>query len=184
MTSLYPSVDVYTAQLRSLEAYIKQHPDSAPARFVLAYHYLAQGHTNAAVAQFQKVVKLQPNDTLSAKLVNAFTKQDQNGTPANPPPDTTPSKSYDIAGTWSASPANDVAITLTLQKEGSFAWKVNDKGKARELTGKSTYGNNLLTLDGNQGPPLVGKVTWQDENHFKFQVAGGGDLDPGLSFAR
>jgi hypothetical protein len=184
MTSLYPSVDVYTAQLRSLEDYIRQHTDSAPARFVLAYHYLAQGHTDAAVNQFQKVVKLQPNDTLSAKLANAFTKQDQNGTPANPPPDATPSRSYDIAGTWSASPAKDVAITLTVQKDGSFVWKVDEKGKAREMKGKSTYGNSLLTLDANQGPPLVGKATWQDENHFKFQVAGGGDLDPGLSFAR
>jgi hypothetical protein len=28
----------------------------------------------------------------------------------------------------------------------------------------------------------VGKVTWQDENHFTFQVAGGGALDAGLSF--
>jgi hypothetical protein len=27
-------------------------------------------------------------------------------------------------------------------------------------------------------------VTWQDENHFTFQVAGGGALDPGLSFSR
>ena len=41
----------------------------APARFVLAYHYLTQGHTEAAVAELEEVVKLQPADQLSAQLL-------------------------------------------------------------------------------------------------------------------
>ena len=36
MIGLYQDVDVYTQQLRALEAYRNQHPDSAAARFVLA----------------------------------------------------------------------------------------------------------------------------------------------------
>jgi hypothetical protein len=61
---------------------------------------------------------------------------------------------------------------------------VKKKGKAQDLNGKSSYANGLLTLEGNQGQPLVGKVTWLDDHNFTFQVAGGGPLDPGLSFTR
>ena len=40
MCSLYPNVEVYTKQLRALEAAVKQNPQANDARFVLAYHYL------------------------------------------------------------------------------------------------------------------------------------------------
>ena len=74
MIGLYPSVDVYTAQLRKLEAFVTANPRSTSGRFVLAYHYLTQGHTDAAVAQLKQVVALAPQDTLSAQLVKQFSK--------------------------------------------------------------------------------------------------------------
>src|SRR5262249_10185911 len=40
MSQLYPNVDVYTKQLRALEAYRREHPEAADACFLLAYHYL------------------------------------------------------------------------------------------------------------------------------------------------
>jgi tetratricopeptide (TPR) repeat protein len=39
MIGLYSSADIYTAQLRKLEAFVKADPNSASGRFVLAYHY-------------------------------------------------------------------------------------------------------------------------------------------------
>ena len=68
LVGLYPDVEVYTAQLRALEAYCDANPSAAPARFVLGYHYLTQGHTEAAVDVLKQVVALMPSDTLSAKL--------------------------------------------------------------------------------------------------------------------
>ena len=68
LVGLYPDVEVYTAQLRALEAYCDANLTSAPARFVLGYHYLTQGHTQAAATVFNQVVALMPTDTLSAKL--------------------------------------------------------------------------------------------------------------------
>jgi hypothetical protein len=137
------------------------------------------------VGQFQKVVQLEPNDTLAAKLAEMFSKKDPTATLS---PDsnisTRPARSFDLDGTWVANPSKDTTIKLNIQKDGPFTWNVIDKGKPRELKGKSAYANELLTLDGTQGQPLVGKVTWQDANHFSFQVAGGGPLDPGLSFSR
>ena len=69
LISLYPSVDVYTTQLRALEDYCKVQRQSASARFVLAYHYLTEGFNDAAVKMLKQVVALKPNDTLTAKLL-------------------------------------------------------------------------------------------------------------------
>ena len=72
LSGMYPDVATYTGQLRALEAGIRANPESAHARFVLAYQYLAQGHVENAVAQLKAVVKLQPADTLSAQLITYY----------------------------------------------------------------------------------------------------------------
>ena len=72
MAGLYPDIEVYTTQLRKLEAYVTANPTSTAGRFVLAYHYLTQGNTDAAVGQLKEVVALAPQDTLSAQLVKQF----------------------------------------------------------------------------------------------------------------
>jgi tetratricopeptide (TPR) repeat protein len=184
MISLYPSIDVYTPQLRALEEYTQQNPQSAAGHFDLAYQYLAQGQHDAAVPQLEQVVRLNPQDTLSPKLLQMFSKGAQSSTLAASPAETAPAKTFDISGTWTANPAQDTTITLTVGQDGKFAWNVASKGKSRDIGGNSSYGNNLLTLESKQGQPLVGKVAWQDPNHFTFQAAGGGTLDPGLNFAR
>ena len=71
MAGLYPNIDVYTAQLRKLEAFVQANPASTAGRFVLAYHYLTQGHIDAAVAQLKQVAALAPQDKLSAQLAQA-----------------------------------------------------------------------------------------------------------------
>ena len=72
MAGLYPNIEVYTSQLRKLEAFVSANPTSTAGRFVLAYHYLTQGNTDAAVSQLKEVVTLAPQDTLSAQLVKQF----------------------------------------------------------------------------------------------------------------
>jgi hypothetical protein len=74
MVGLYPGVDTYTDQLRALEAYARANPNSTSAHFLLAYHYMVQGHQEAAAAQFAAVVQLQPNESLSAQFVKALSK--------------------------------------------------------------------------------------------------------------
>jgi tetratricopeptide (TPR) repeat protein len=82
MRGLYPDEDTYTRQLRALEDFIRKDPNSAEARFVLAYHYLVLGAKDEAVQQLKAVVRLQPQDKLSAALVNALTTPET----ATPPP--------------------------------------------------------------------------------------------------
>ena len=47
-------------------------PKSAKARFVLAYHYMVQGHGDAAADQFRDVVALQPKDALAAQFAKVL----------------------------------------------------------------------------------------------------------------
>ncbi|MFO0908110.1 MAG: tetratricopeptide repeat protein [Isosphaeraceae bacterium] len=196
LIGLYPDVDTYTAQLRTLESACEADPKSAGDRFVLAYHYLSQGHTDAAAAMYKQVVALKPDDSLSAKLLKqlsppaalAATTAPGAATPPTAPPETAADTKVPdgakIAGNWTAKPSTDTTVALSIADDGKFDWKVTKNGKAQEFTGTSTFGQGLLTLAQPNGPVLVGRVSWADANHITFRIAGDGPEDPGLSFAR
>lgn len=213
LISLYnDSTKTYTAQIRALEDYIRSHPESAQANFLLAYHYLTQGHGDAALGRLRVVTELKPTDKLSAELLKELEKAKREAlakgdrkpidTEADPlaivpdfkrekPPADAPAVAApegDLKGTWTAKPADDSTITLDLNKDGKFAWKVVDaQGQPRSFEGVRTAGNGLLTLvrDGDAPqPPLVGRISWTDEDHFTFKLVGGGDDDKGLAFSR
>jgi tetratricopeptide (TPR) repeat protein len=89
--TLYPSTDTFTQQLRALEHYISEHPDQAATRFLLGYEYLTLGHLKAARRQFDRVVALEPRDTLAKNIVAGLARAPgvtQQDTPAqtNMPP--------------------------------------------------------------------------------------------------
>jgi tetratricopeptide (TPR) repeat protein len=188
LISLYPNVEVYTTQLRALEEYCKSHTDSATGRFVLAYHYLTQGHTDAAVLMLKGVVKLKPQDSLSSKLIRQLdAPSDQAAAPTATAPsaaDTNPPEGASIEGTWNASPAADTSIALSIKPGGPFTWQVTQKGRKQEFTGSSTFGNGILTLAQDKGPVLVGRVDWKDANQMTFRIVGDSPDDPGLSFSK
>lgn len=187
LISLYPSVDVYTQQLRALEAYRDQHPDSAAARFVLAYHYLAQGHKDDALTQLQQVVRLQPNDPLAAQLVKVLSEEAPAALPAVDPAPAQPTAAgaaADLTGQWTA-PGPGAAIALTIGPGDAFVWNVTQNGQARPIQGKFSFADGTLTLlPGDNAQPLVGQVAWKDPAHFTFKLAGGPPGDPGLSFTQ
>jgi thioredoxin-like negative regulator of GroEL len=75
LAGLYSSVDVYSEQLRSLEAFCNANPQAASARFVLGSLYMTQGSADAAANLFKQVVALQPQDRLSAQLLAVLTRK-------------------------------------------------------------------------------------------------------------
>ncbi len=185
LVGLYPSVDVYTAQLRALEAYTKDHADSAPAHFVLGSQYMTEGFTDAALDQFKKVAALQPKDQLTPKLIRQFTKTSDTTTPAEPTPaSVTVIDVNKLTGTWTAKPSPDTTISLTIKGDHKFVWKVTDKGAPREFEGESSLANDVLTLTQSGGATLVGRVSLQGDNQFNFKAVGDGPQDAGLSFER
>ena len=211
MIGLYPDVDIYTRQLRALESYVAQSPQSASARFVLAYQYLTQGHAEAAIAELKVVGQLQPKNTLTAQLLQQLemTQEPTSTTPAtasttpatastvpaaNPGPtipnnsgSAHPADDRNLTGTWTADAGAGTTITVSFPDAKRFVWKVTRQGKTQEIQGERSYGDGILTLaQNNQAaqPPLVGRMTWQDDNHFNFKLLGGAPGDTGLTFAR
>ncbi|QDV32330.1 tetratricopeptide repeat protein [Tautonia plasticadhaerens] len=193
LIGLYPDASTYTSQLRALEAACKANPQSAADLFVLAYHYLTQGHTDSAVGVLKAVVALKPDDSLSAKLLAQLSPQrtgpDSSPAPATESPspapaDQNPPQGATIAGTWTADPDPGTAISLAIQPDGTFTWDASKGGTSSRFAGKSTFGDGLLTLAQDDGPVLVGRVSWADADHMTFTIAGGPAGDAGLRFSR
>lgn len=190
LIGLYPNVDVYTTQLRALEAYCDANPRSAASRFVLAYHYLTEGHLDAAARTLKEVVALKPEDTTSANLLKQLESAGRNqpGAPPAPAPPTdsavtTPPPGATISGTWTANPTPDTSIALTIEAGGRFTWQVTQKGRTQQFAGVSTFGGGVLTLAQDNGPALVGRVSWTDPNHINVRMVGD-STSPGLSFSK
>jgi tetratricopeptide (TPR) repeat protein len=194
LIGLYPNINVYTAQFRALEDSCQANPQSSSSRFVLAYHYLTQGHFDAAATTLKQVVALKPNDTLAAKLLELLqsprqTSTDPGAQPPAPAPDSVPvnaapPEGATISGTWTAQPNPDTSVALTIQPDGAFHWEVNQKGQTRQFSGTSNFGGGLLTLVTDKSPPIVGRVSWTDPRHMTFRVIGDSPNAPGLSFSK
>ena len=191
MIGLYPNIDIYTGQLRKLEAFVKSNASSTPGHFVLAYHYMTQGNNDAAAAQFKQVVALSPQDALAAQLLKVVTPAAAT-TETQPPPAApaaapaqaaAPVKPGVLAGTWKAQPTPDTTIALRLGDDGTFTWTVTSKGKPRDITGNWSLANDMLTMaQVGQGSAMVGRVAWRAENRWNFRAMGGGPDDQGLLF--
>jgi tetratricopeptide (TPR) repeat protein len=82
LSSLYADIGLYTTQLRALEAFTRQNPQDGASRFLLAYHYMSDGHPDAAVRQLEQVVKLVPNDRVASDVLKMLQAPANN--PANP----------------------------------------------------------------------------------------------------
>jgi tetratricopeptide (TPR) repeat protein len=69
MGEFYDDPDEYAGQLKSLEKYVRANPKEADAHFLLAYHYMKNGDSEAAAKEMQQVVTLMPADRLAGGLL-------------------------------------------------------------------------------------------------------------------
>ncbi len=185
LAGLYSDADIYTQQLRALEAYCRKNPSVAEARFLLAYEYLTCGQTDAAADEFKQAVKLNPKDTLSAQMVATLAPpkdqpQPQPDQPAAPPK---PVSAASLAGNWTATRPDGATIGLNLGKDSKFTWKFDDQGKSKDFSGTYSVADNLLILNQNESPMMVGQVSLADRA-FNFKLTGNPPSDPGLTFKR
>jgi len=193
LSSMYSSVAVYTEQLRTLEAFTGANPQDAGSRFLLAYHYMSCGHPDAAARQLQQVVKLMPNDRVSADLLKMM-QAPEPGTAeeATPRPDQQSSRpappSIDpatLVGTWKASRADGSKFDLTLTNDAKFTWSFTPKGQAAQgFGGTYTVEANVLALERTNGGSLIAEITPGGAAKFNFKMLGAPADDPGLDFNR
>jgi tetratricopeptide (TPR) repeat protein len=184
----YSDANVYTEQLRGLESFLKANPGSAPAHFVLAYHYITQGHGDAAAAQLERVVSLQPGDKLSAQLLSKLRPA---GSLTEAPAVVAQGQPVDpgkLTGDWTAPAPQNSQVALSIKQDGAFTWTATTPGKPPiSITGMSKLAGDVLTLSAgqiSQVGALVGLVALKDDTHFSFRATGAPSDDPGLSFAR
>lgn len=196
MIGLYPSEEVYTKQLRALENFRRDHPNDAAARFLLAYHYMTMGYTQAAVTELRAVVQLQPRDQVAAQLLSMITTSGNQGPSGSPPPnaeepnagESTPPPSGPpvnlaaLTGTWTARREDGSSIQLTLTPDAHFTWRYGQGDRSREFSGTATASNNLLILQQSNGESMVGRVVPGEGRGFHFYLVGGPPEDPGLTF--
>jgi tetratricopeptide (TPR) repeat protein len=189
----YGDASVYTEQQRALETFVKANPQSAAGLFVLAYHYICQGHNDIAAGLLSDVVKLMPSDTLSKQLIARLVPPAASGagepaaTVATAATEPAPFDAGKLTGTWTASAPQDAKVTLAIQGDGAFSWTVTLPGKApNAIAGTATIDGAVLTLadQKTQNGNLAGQVTWQDDTHFNFKAVGAPAGDAGLNFAR
>jgi tetratricopeptide (TPR) repeat protein len=193
---MYANSATYTEQLRDLEQYVRDNPSAADARFVAAYQYLTCGHTEAAKKQYQEVLKLQPDDQLSAQLVKllggepatetAEQPPDAEAQPpeAQPPEGATPPADIDatqIVGSWTAKRRDGTTFTLNLSSDSKFKWGFGKGTKKQEFGGKYSVDGAVLVLERTDGAQMPGLVTLADDG-FNFKLYGGQPDDPGLDF--
>jgi tetratricopeptide (TPR) repeat protein len=185
LSSLYPSVNVYTSQLRALEDTRDRDPKAASVRFLLGYHYLSDGYPDAALAEFQKAVKLQPRDTVAAKLVATLSLREAEST-APPDAATAPNAvpSDKLIGAWNAQGPGSGRYSMTLRKEGTFTWSFRRGTRKEEAKGVYTVEGNVLAMEPDTGGVLLAELAVKEGETLQFKMIGGASSDPVLEFRR
>jgi tetratricopeptide (TPR) repeat protein len=199
LASRYTDQEEYPRQLRALEAFHKEHPDSAAAALLRAYHYTTCRHYEAAVKQFQTTVKLLPNDelvpALAALVAGAVEKSSSDVVPegvSNPTPaastrtpqnqDNQPIAKARLVGDWKAFRGGSTAIQLKFRDDQRFVWVATREGKPRRIAGRYVLEGNVLFLGGGSGTLIV-QVQMKKQGGFSFTLLDGPPVRPGLDFA-
>jgi hypothetical protein len=184
LASLYPTLEPYTQQLRTLETACKNRPDDPAPRMVLGYLYASQGATEAAELEFSRVAKLLPGDQLVARLARPSSEPAVPPDPKPSPDGPFPPPPFKMLGTWTATLAPGKTIRLEVHPDESFVWRLDNPDQGKPIRGRAAFQNDVLGLFRTDGPPLAGKVTWRDDRSFNFKLVGNGPEDPGLDFSK
>jgi tetratricopeptide (TPR) repeat protein len=184
LSSLYPSTEVYTAQLRALEAARHNDPKSAELQFLLGYHYLTCGHSDAALKVFRKAAELRPKDAVAASLVATLSPRETEPTKSSGTavPEAIPADN--IIGAWNATGSGSANYSMNLAKDGTFTWGFARGARKQEAKGVYTVEGNILAMEPDTGGVLLAELTAKGPDAVHFKMVGGAADDPGLEFRR
>lgn len=178
MSGLYPGN--YTQYFRKLESYVTANPKSAEGHFVLAYHYMTLGHTDNAVAEYKDVLKLKPNDSVSAQMLQMLGKSAK---PADPVVESDIKiDPASVVGTWTSSRGGKATFEMTLGNDKSFTWSYREGKSKQDVKGAYALNGNVLALEPDAGGVMLAEITEPKSGTFTFRVVGEPKSDPGLTF--
>jgi tetratricopeptide (TPR) repeat protein len=170
LIGLYPDMDTYTAQFRALEKARNENPKSADIHFLLGYHYLTCGYSDAALTEFRQAAELQPKDTVAASLVATLSPRDtktQSAPAADKVPPAIPADK--LAGTWTAT-KDTAKFTMKLEKDGKFTWGFTRGARKEEVKGVYVMEANVLAMEPDAGGVMLAELTLKGDNDLTFQM--------------
>ena len=195
MSGMYADVGLYTIQLRALEAFVRSNPQDGASQFLLAYHYLSCGHTDAAGLQFEQVVNLMPDDKVAVEMLRMIKPPSPANTTTTSPASQSlnqlaatnvmPVDPQALIGAWSATRDDGSQFKLTLTSDSKFTWTFTPSGQAAQSFGGAySVDKNVLALERKDGGSLIAEVTPGDAGRLNFRLLGAADDDQGLEFSR
>lgn len=168
MIGLYPNVDVYTKQLRALEAARNANPDDAADHFVLAYQYLTAGHAEAAQREFEEVLKLNPQDELSARLLLELDPDAKVPSPpkvTEPPKPSSPIQESQLYGDWQANRDDGSSFGMDLSENGEFTWTFSQGDQSQKVTGVwGVDDDGVIAMEMNDGGTMLAQLDLKDSD--------------------
>jgi tetratricopeptide (TPR) repeat protein len=191
LSSMYSDTDVYTGQLRKLEAYCKANPKNPASAFVLAYHYLVTGSKDSAVRALRVVVENQPKDVVAKRMLAALDpkppQSDPASTPAAPAPSeelAKPQPEINLVGKWKAvNGPSTVEVAIT--DESAFTWNVMEGGKkVAELSGDFATNGDAVVFDTKEQGSLGGTVKVLSSDEWVMVPPGATKEEAGIRFKR
>jgi tetratricopeptide (TPR) repeat protein len=174
MIGLYSSPNVYTDQLRKLEAAANADTRSSETRFLLGYHYLTADHADAAVNVWRQVLEINPQDKLTADLVAMYSPK------GDVPPATTVAAPGDLEqpayplekleGDWKAT-QGDGQFAMHLDTD-SFTWSFTQGGAPQTMAGAYSVRGNNMVMQPDSGGTMIGTITLENDNTLVFAPVG------------
>lgn len=198
MSGMYSDANLYTEQLRALEAFSKSNPQDSASHLLLGYHYMTCGYPDAAAVQLRVLRAQMPNDRVAEELLRMIVppesaKSEQSDVAAtspspaqdSPDADIKPVDQKAIVGSWSSQRDDGAAFRLDLMEDAKFTWSFTPKDQsAQEFSGTYTVEQNVLVLERTDGGSLVAEITQEGSGNFNFRLLGAADEDKGLSFSK
>lgn len=193
LIGFYGEPDRYTDQFRKLEDYVVANPNSPEAHFLLGYHYMVGKNLQEAHAMFDRVVSLQPSDSVAGQLRSLLA--DSSAAPAPDSglvPETSasmpeskkdPIKAESLHGIWKAVSAEGKTITLSITQIGTFSWEYEGAAE-KVLKGEWSLEDGGLLVLAEDDVQMVGDITLKDDGSLHFLLAGSPEGDPGLIFKK
>ena len=179
-------------------------PTDAAARFVLAYHYLVVGHTDAAIGELKAVVENQPGDKVAQRMLDALQPKDETPPaaalrrrkrPSQRKRPSRPSREAGRAGRAASRYRSGRHVACRARRrhvraEGrreccKFVWKVTPKSgqSCGDLRPVGRHERHVGL--GEQGPGHDGGESHsRGADEFQFVISGSPPEDKGLTFKR
>ena len=186
LQSLYPDNDTYANQLAALEKAAAAKPDDPRLQFLLAYHYMTANQPSRGEGGARRgSASCCPTDSAGRATGPGGRRGGgegrAEGSDANPRPT---SNSISSATGWPRVPTAGRSASPSSPKAGSSGRSRTRPARRTRSTARSAWRTTCSSWSGSRAVRSWAASTALADNKFQFKVLGGGDADPGLTFAK